>query len=159
VEALAAVRAGKPVDAAKLLEESEAARKPVGGSAGGVKFSAFRDGDDLLAPFLEVLAPGGRYVWLPLEMVQSLELTAPSKLRDLLWAPAKIRLRSGPSGDGYIPVVYPGSWEHADEAIRLGRRTDWVGDGPVRGAGQRVFYLDGNDRGLLELRSVEFSAG
>jgi type VI secretion system protein ImpE len=97
-------------------------------------------------------------VWLPLAGIESLEMPAPTKLRDLIWIPVKIKLRDGPSGDGFVPVLYPGSAEHADEAVRLGRSTDWIGAGPVRGAGHRTFYLDDVDRGVLELRRVEFAA-
>lgn len=159
LEALRAGSAGKSADAAAALEKSEGARKPLAGAADGAKFASFRDGDDVLSPFLEVFTGGSRYTWLPLEMIESVELPAPVKLRDLLWIPAKIKLRSGPKGDGYVPVLYPGSSAHADEAVRLGRATDWMGDAPVRGAGQRTFYVDGADRGVLELRKVEFAAG
>ena len=58
-------------------------------------------------------------------------------------------------------MLYAGSSEHADDQVKLGRMTDWqaVGEGRRLGVGQRLFLIDGEDRGMLEVRDVEFEAG
>ena len=58
----------------------------------------------------------------------------------------------------HIPAIY-GVTTGADDASRLGRRTDWVGTepAPVRGVGQRMFLLDGErEVGVMELSRVTF---
>jgi type VI secretion system protein ImpE len=167
VEAHRLFRTGKVAEARGLLAKAAASRPAQTGKAvdaGGAttEFSDLRDGDDFLAPFLEVFAREGRYVWLPLADIEGFEIPPPSKLRDLLFVPVKIQLRDGPMGEAYLPALYAGSHTNPDPALRLGRSTDWVapadgGDGPVTGVGQHVFYLDNGDRGLLELRSVTFA--
>ncbi len=59
-----------------------------------------------------------------------------------------------------MPAIY-GTLTGADDASRLGRRTDWVGEPPepVRGVGQRVFVVDGDrEVGVLELEQVTFGS-
>jgi type VI secretion system protein ImpE len=173
VAALAARRAGNAAEAGRLLASAAEGRPKVAGKAhtasGEIAFADIRDGDDLLAPFLEVFGRGGRYIWLPFADIESVELSAPTRLRDLLFIPVKMSLRDGPLGEAYIPSVYPGSHAHPEDAVKLARTTDWVSDpaapdGPVTGVGQHTLYLeaaDGSgmtDRGILEIRKLEFAA-
>ena len=64
----------------------------------------------------------GKYYWVPLEQVESLAANAPAAPRDLLWLPAHLSLRDGPEGDVFLPALYPGSHEHADDAVKLAGR-------------------------------------
>ncbi|HEX5271049.1 MAG TPA: type VI secretion system accessory protein TagJ, partial [Gemmataceae bacterium] len=75
--------------------------------------------------------------------------------RDLLWAPARIEMADA-AGDVFLPVLYPGSHEHADEGVKLGRMTDWrgAGGGPVLGAGLRTFLADDDAVSLPEWRQL-----
>jgi type VI secretion system protein ImpE len=95
---------------------------------------------------------------LPLSEVKQLSLQAPRTLRDLLWLPARIELHDKPLGEVFVPTLYFGSSGHADNAVKLGRMTDWktVGDGTLVGVGQRTFLIDEVERTLLEIREVEF---
>ena len=49
----------------------------------------------------------------------------------------------------------------ADDAIRLGHKTEWIGgDGrPVRGVGRKLFLVGDEARTLLELGEVKFEYG
>src|SRR5271154_908808 len=60
---------------------------PLSGTLNGKPFEFFSDADPRLGAKLEVFAAGD-YLWIPLEHVASVELQAPPRLRDLLWAPA-----------------------------------------------------------------------
>ena len=55
-------------------------------------------------------------------------------------------LHDGLEGDVLLPGLYPGSHEHADDAVKLGRATEWVGaEGEVvRGAGGKLFLAGDN---------------
>lgn len=159
LEALGCLRAGNPAEAAVLLEASGGSRLPLTGRLDGQPFVDWRDGDDILAPVLEIIAHNS-YVWLPFEQIKHLNISAPTRLRDLLWVPATLESHHGPVGDVYLPVLYAGSNEHADDRVRLGRMTDWhtAGEGLTLGVGQHLFFSDGQDKGMLEVRSLEFEA-
>jgi type VI secretion system protein ImpE len=123
-----------------------------------LSYKSLRDCDDLFAGVLEVMAQGG-YYWVPLEQIETLTLKPPGFPRDLLWAPARLELADS-GGNVFLPVLYPASHEHSDEAIKLGRATDWkeIPDGPVQGVGGRTFLVDEDAISLLEWRKLEREA-
>jgi type VI secretion system protein ImpE len=133
------------------------------GTLNGKPFQSIRDADPDIGPRLEVYAAGA-YLWIPFEHIASVEMEAPRRLRDTLWAPALVR--TGPSfkgtelGEVLIPVVYPFSWKNPDQPVWLGRSTEWVADdeGHEFPAGQKIFDVDGEEIPLLELRSLELSS-
>jgi type VI secretion system protein ImpE len=155
LEAVEALRQGRPDEARDALDRAEAARRPTPGRSAAGPFDDLRDADDLLAPALEVFAPAG-YCWVPWEHVQFLEVGPPGRLRDLLWLPARLATFDGQLGEVHLPNLYPGSASHADEAVRLGRRTEWeeVGAGIVRGRGQKVLLAGEEARTLAELAEL-----
>ena len=129
---------------------------PLTATIDGQACEGFRDLDDRLAGVLEVLAGNGRYLWVPLAAVASLRPTKPGRLRDLVWRPAEIDVRGGPSGTVYIPALYPfaageGAVGEGGGGQRMGRTTDWIeeADGTMRGIGQRG-WLAGDDIVTLE---------
>lgn len=63
------------------------------------------------------------YTWFPLEYARSLEPNAPKKLRDLIWPGARITADDGTSADVFLFALYPGSSEHEDDLVKLGRMT------------------------------------
>ena len=101
---------------------------------------------------LEVLAHG-RYFWVGLEQVRLLTSEPPRYPRDLLFLPAHIELEAE-QGDVFIPALYPGSHEHADDQVRLGRMTDWkeLDGGAMLGVGLHTLLCDDDALGLLEIR-------
>ena len=141
-----------------LLEQAQHAQASLRGNLEGQPFTAWRDGDDVLAPFLEVIVHD-KYVWLPFEQIKHLHITTPKRLRDLLWVPAILEAHAGPVGEVFLPVLYPDSHQHADERVKLGRMTDWTdrGEGVILGAGQHLFFIDGQDRGILAVHDTEFA--
>ena len=129
------------------------------GTLNGKPFESFEDADPRVGARLEVFAAGA-YLWIPLAHVESIEMEAPKKLRDLLWIPALVR--TGPAfkgtelGEVLLPVLAPFSSKRSDDNIRLGRATEWAEtDGQVLPFGQRVFDVDGEEVPILEIRKVE----
>ena len=57
----------------------------------------------------------------------------------------------------FLPNLYPGSHEHADAPIKLGRATDWKAPegGPVLGQGAKLFLVGDDALPLLEWRQVQ----
>jgi type VI secretion system protein ImpE len=131
------------------------------GTINGKPFSSSRDADPDIGGRLEVYAAGA-YMWIPFRHLASLQLSAPRRLRDTLWAPAAVT--TGDSfngtelGEVLIPALYPFSWRDPDEGVWLGRETVWNEDeeGHQYPSGQKVFLVDGEEFPLLELRSLEF---
>jgi type VI secretion system protein ImpE len=133
------------------------------GSINGQPFSSIVDADPRIGTRLDVYAAGA-YLWIPFEHIVSIEVEAPRRLRDLLWAPALVR--TGPEfkdkelGEVLIPVLYPNSFAHTTDAVRLGRETHWMdveGGEPIP-VGQKMFLVDGEEFPLLEVRKLEFAA-
>ncbi len=156
LEAINCLRGNQPGQAAELLAQIAETEPAVHGQLNDKPFETLRDCDDLFGPVLEVMAHGEYYL-LPLSQVDNLAMNPPKYPRDLLWVPAKLSIRDGPAGDVFLPAVYPGSHEHADNQIKLGRQTDWksTDSGPVRGLGLRTFLADEEAISLLEWRDLQ----
>lgn len=159
LEAVNQLRQAQPAAAKALLEQAAANYPRLSGRLDGQVFDDFCDSDAILGPFLEAFVQSD-YVWLPLEQIKQLTIPLPTHLRDLLWTPARLEAHSGPVGDVFLPVLYPGSCRHDDDRIKLGRLTDWLdsGDGLARGVGQHLFLVGEDGRALLEMRELVFDA-
>jgi type VI secretion system protein ImpE len=140
-----------------------APQRQFSGTLNGQPFESITDADPRIGARLELFAAGA-YLWVPFEHVVSIQIAEPKRLRDLLWAPAIVR--TGPAfedkelGEVLIPVLYPMSYAHPDDAVRLGRATEWQereGDEPIP-CGQKMFLVDGEEFPLLEVRTLEFTA-
>lgn len=161
-----ALRAGDMASAAQAAAEAEAARPRAPGDADNEPFDDFRDGDDLLAGVFEVLTTTGKYFWIPTERVEAIELHPPGRPRDLAWRRVSMTVRDGPDGDVYLPVTYDWIDEAPDDALRLGRATDWrslfeaSGDAPglVQGLGQRTFLAGERPLELMAVTRLRFGA-
>ena len=149
--ALKALIAGNPQGALEAIEQADREAAPVAGTLNGQSIEAFRDADDLFGPVIEVLAQGG-YYWVPLEQVAGLTANAPAYPRDLLWFPVKLSIKDGPAGDAFLPTIYYGSATNSDEAVKLGRVTQWTETEPVRGTGLRMLAANEDLVSVLELR-------
>jgi len=136
-----------------------AAPSPVGGTLNGEPFSSIEDADPRLGARLEVIA-GGRYLWIPFAHLASWSMPAPTRLRDLHWAPAQ--LRTGPSvadkelGEILLPALSVGAWRHAEDEIRLGRATDWedLPSGDFAPVGQKLLRVDDRLVPLVDVREL-----
>jgi type VI secretion system protein ImpE len=158
LEAVNRLRENRPGEARSSLDESARVRPVLQGRLDGQEFDGFRDADDVIGPFLEVFIHN-RYTWFPFEALRRIEISAPRRLRDLLWVPATLESWNGSVGEAFLPVLYAGSSDHPDEQVRLGRMTDWkpAVDGLTLGAGQRIFLVSDEERSMLEVRTVEFA--
>ncbi len=141
LEALPYLARGEQAEARKRLDEANAAVPNLTGTINGKPFDRLYDADERFGTVLEVFATGGVYTWVPLEQVASITMNPPQAPRDVLLRPASILLTDGVSGDVLLPGMYPDTYLHEDDEIRLGRATEWLGaDGEVaRGAGGKLF--------------------
>lgn len=156
LEAISRLREGRHTEAAGLLERANAMAPTVRGKLNDQPFETLRDADDLLAFVLEVMAHG-QYFWVPLEQVEAVVMNAPKAPRDLLWVATRLETKDSAAGNVFLPALYPGSHEQDNDALRLGRATDWrqVDGGPVRGVGLKMYLAGDRDINLLEWRTLE----
>lgn len=137
---LLAARAGE--DAKAVREAADDSAPTLTGLVDDRPFETLRDLDDRTADVLEVLTSTGKYVWAPWSAVVSLEMRPVVRIRDLVWRPAELELRDGPTGVVYLPMIY-----HADAANMTGshllaRQTEWVEIGGLTcGVGQRCLLI------------------
>jgi type VI secretion system protein ImpE len=150
----------KDIDRAKeIFDQIEDIRPTVAGTIKGKPFSGFKDTDAYLADFLEAIVYE-RYVWIPIESIRELSIENPKTLFDLLWIPARLTSWEGLTMSCYLPVIYPGSFRHEDDRVKLGRITDWVHlGGPFsRGVGQHVFEIGDDEVPILEIQEAFFDS-
>jgi type VI secretion system protein ImpE len=157
LEAAMLLREGRTAEAAASLQQAESLRPSPTGTLDGQPFDEFRDMDDLTSSFLEVYTVTGKYYWVPIEQVELIEFREPKGARDLLWRRTHLIVRDGPDGEVFLPTTYPGTQTDADDRLRLARLTDWRGERPVRGVGQRMFLVGDRDLPILELKTIEFN--
>lgn len=159
LDAINRLREGNTAEATALLHKAAEATPPAKGTLNGKPVEGVRDCDDVLSGVLEA-SNHGHYFWVPLEQVVALKVTPPKFPRDLCWVTGHMEL-AGSVGDVFLPALYPFSHEHADEAVKLGRQTDWLGagDDPVRGAGLKLFLADEDAVPLLEWKEFQAAGG
>ncbi len=148
--ALSALSAGRMAEGAALRDEAFDAAGDTFGTLDGRDFGWIADADPRLGPCFEAIV-AGRWGLVPFEAVASLRTEGPRDLRDVVWLPVEVALRSGQSAAALLPARYPGA-ETAADRLRLGRATEWDGELPL---GQRLWTTDdGNETGLLDLHEV-----
>jgi type VI secretion system protein ImpE len=141
-------------------EPVESTEPALRGTLNGKTFTTLRDADERLGARLEVFA-GGDYLWIPLRHLASLETKPPTRLRDLLWVPAVLRMGPGFArrdlGEVLVPALSPLTFQHPDPQVRLGRLTEWSIDEQGReiAAGQKMIIADEEEVPFLEIRTLE----
>ena len=158
LEAAVAIRDQRAAEAVDLLRQSEEQAISIAGNCNDKSFVGLRDLDDLLGPVLEAITPNGKYYWINMNSVCSIEFHKPEQLHDLVWRRATTEIQDGPQGDVYVPVLYGGSHAHEDELIRLGRKTDWTAEEPVRGVGQRELLVGEEAVPVMEIERLTLSS-
>ena len=149
--------AGLGAMAAGRVEEGAAQRDAAFDDAGdtpgeidGAPFTWIADADPRLGPCFEAIV-AGRWGLVPFEAVSRIKTEGPRDLRDVVWLPVEMALRSGQSAAALLPARYPGT-EAASDPLRLGRATEWDGDVPL---GQRLWSRDdGAETGVLDFREI-----
>ena len=146
--------------------ESSSEPLPAGalsGTLNGQPFTSLTDADPRIGKRIEVFA-AGQYAWVPLEHVVSVRMEKPKRLRDVLWAPARVTVgsnfRGEELGEVLLPALAPLSCRHPDGEVRLGRVTDWeeTTDGTFVPVGQKLLLVDGEPFPFLELRALDITA-
>jgi type VI secretion system protein ImpE len=153
------LREGRPDEARETFLRAASISPAVSGRLNGRPFATLVDCDDVFGSVLEVIVRG-EYYWVPLEQVQSLTMGPPRFPRDLIWAPAQLDL-ADLSGPVFLPVLYPGSHQHPDDRVKLGRLTEWKHSDAdlVIGVGSHLFQADDEEVGLLEWRELRLGEG
>lgn len=134
-----------------------------GGEWNGGGFGELADADPRIGANLEVFIAGS-YTWVPFGYIESVEVSAPTKLRDLMWATAILHptaaFRLQDIGEVLLPVLSPLSWRSSDDNVRLGRSTVWEEDAKWEAVplGQKMFSSGDEEFSLLELRSLKFNS-
>jgi type VI secretion system protein ImpE len=140
-----------------------AAPEPVTGTLNGTPFSSLRDADPRIGARLEIMA-GGRYLWIPFAHLASVTMEAPTRLRDIHWAPARVvvgpSIRDQELGEVLLPALTAAAWRHNDDAIRLGRATDWLDlpDGDFAPVGQKILLVDDQPVPLIDVRELRIDS-
>ena len=163
---LAKALQASPAEAAELrsqaLEQAEASAGQITLADGNtVDIEWICDGDSRIGPVCEFIMQG-RYSWVPFAAVRSLRLLPPEGLTDLVWAQAEITLVDGRSQPCLSPARYPAQesgYAQQDEALRLGRRTEWLELSPdnYAGLGQTMWMSDQGEHALLDIRSLSLN--
>jgi type VI secretion system protein ImpE len=152
------VREGNVAEARQILDQVEEQRPAYACKVNGKEVEDFRDYNDLTSCILEVIIKDS-YVWVPFEQVEKIEFTPPKSLRDLFWIQAKLETANGTNGEVMIPSLYVNSHKNQNDQVRLGRMTDWreIGEDIYAGEGLKLFWVDGTDQPILELKEVEIN--
>lgn len=158
LKAFLALREKNYSAAADFAAEAEQSRPHVSGLINGQPFDDFRDMDDLLPAYIEVFTTTGKYYWIPLSRIESIEFHPAKRLRDLFWRRCSMSVTGGPEGDVYIPAIYHYT-DNVDDLHSLGRATSWdEKNGLVRGIGQRTFLSGEEDLSIMQLNTIIFNS-
>jgi type VI secretion system protein ImpE len=158
IEASIRAREKRLGEAKQLLDQAEAERPRVKGTCNGRAFDDLRDLDDMTAAVFEVLTSTGKYYWIPVERVRSIEFRKPERLRDLIWRRANMSVESGPDGEVFLPATYWTNDTEAGDKALLGRITEWRGGDaePMRGVGQVSFLVGDESVPIMQIQSMTF---
>lgn len=152
------LREGNVAEAREILDQVEEQRPAFACKINGEEASDFRDYNDLTSCVFEVIVKDA-FVWLPIEQVEKIKFTPPKSLRDLFWIQAEVETANGTNGEMFFPALYANSFKSTNDQIRLGRMTDWrdAGEDIYVGEGMKMFWFDGKDKPVLELKEIEFN--
>jgi type VI secretion system protein ImpE len=160
LDALPYIARGELAEARKRLDDANAAVPSLTGAMNGRPFEGLYDADERFGTVIEVFGTGGVYTWVPLEQVESITMNPPRAPRDVIWRPANVTLTDGLSGDVLVPGLYPDTHSHAEDAIRLGRGTEWLGNGQeiACGAGGKMLLTAEGPISMTSVLQVALSA-
>ena len=129
----------------------------VSGSIDGTEFEWLADSDCRIGPVLEAIVDG-RYLWIPLQRIATINIDKPTDLRDVVWLPAHFTWVNGGESYGIIPARYPSSYNNDDPLLALSRKTVWedCGDDLFLGLGQKILTTETTDYPLLDVRTICF---
>ena len=155
-EALRLLGQGSIAEAAALRAQAFEAAPALPGRLNGEPFEWIADADVRMGPVCEAML-NGKYYWIPFGRLSRIEVEAPSDLRDLIWAPARLTFTNGGEQVAFLPARYPGTELAEEDDVRLSRKTQWrdLGADTHVGMGQRMFATDVGETAILEARTIE----
>ena len=158
LQALISLRDGDAPQAAEHVTAAREQEAVVSGEYDGNAFSGMTDLDDLLGSTLEVYTATGKYYWLSLSQIVSLEMKPVQHLSDQLWRSADIETVGDVSGHVHVPALYYGSHSAEDQRLCIGRATDWQERhaGLICGVGQREWLLGEEVAAVNSVASLSF---
>jgi len=129
----------------------------VSGKIDGTEFEWLADSDVRLGPVLEAMVEG-RYLWVPIQNIASIDIDQPVDLRDVVWLSAHFTWINGGESYGVMPGRYPSSYDNDDPLLALSRKTIWedCGNELFLGLGQKLLTTEITDYPLLDVRSIQF---
>jgi type VI secretion system protein ImpE len=157
IESVRVLGQGHPDKAATLRAEAFDGAPAVSGFADKAPFEWLADTDERLGPVFEAVIEG-RYYWIPMSQVAAIDIEAPTDLRDVVWTPVRFTWTNGGTAIALMPARYPGSESAEDDAIKLGRRTDFIDAGGETfvGLGQRMWATPDAELPMLQTRRIVF---
>ncbi len=155
--AISLVKEGKYGDAQKVVDNVEENRPAFTCKVNGKASSDIRDFNDLTMCVFEAIVQDS-YSWLPFEQVSSVKLFEAKSLRDNFWRQAEVEMLNGTKGEMFIPCLYSGTYKSKDEAVRLGKATDWkdIDEEIFIGEGMRVFQTEDSNIPFTDIQTIEF---
>ena len=156
-EAIRLFASGETDHAISLRDQAFDEAPDATGTIDGMRFEWIADADSRFGPAFEAIV-SGTWGLIPFDAVSGIKSEGARDLRDLVWYPVEIALRSGQSIAAFLLARYPGTETMGDASQKLARATGWTpaawGDA---GVGQRLWSLSGGeDVPLLSLRSLVF---
>jgi type VI secretion system protein ImpE len=157
IEALRLIAQGEPERAKQLQNEAFEQVSVNPGRLNDEPFNWLADADQRIGPVLEAII-NGRYYWVPMQHLRSVELDPPADLRDMVWTPARIRFVNGTGTVALIPSRYCCTEASNDSALMLARKTIWQQpfEALYIGLGQRMLVTDSGEYALLNTRNIHF---
>lgn len=156
VEAVRLGAQGRHPEAEQLRNAALEQAPAVGGEIDGKPFEWIADADSRLGPLCEAII-NGKYYWIPFHRLRVIAIEPPEDLRDFVWMPVRLTFANEGESVALIPTRYPGSETHAEGAVRLSRKTDWIqaGTATYLGVGQRTFATDAGEYSLMDVRRIQ----
>ncbi|MET1254944.1 type VI secretion system accessory protein TagJ [Aliikangiella maris] len=144
-------------NAVESLKKIEKELQPINIKYNGQAVEEFRDLDDVVGRFIEVIGGNGKYYWIHISQIEELAFIAPVDRLDILWRRAEILLKNGMKGEVRIPTCYIGS---DNDASKLAKVTEWneVAQNLVRGIGQRTFLIGNEAVPIMDMEKIEAAA-
>ncbi|AXF77591.1 ImpE family T6SS protein Cts1E [Erwinia tracheiphila] len=138
------------------VQAFEIAPESAGGGEMTGAFSWIADGDGRIGPACEFISAGG-YRQVPFSAIQTLNVPQPTRILDLIWAPAHINVNNE-IYYGYVPARYPVSSE-AEQNVKLGMITEWSQHSDIfsTGVGRKMLITDRGEFSLLEVTEIKFA--
>jgi type VI secretion system protein ImpE len=157
-KATVALKAGDAIRALRAVDRANSRAPDLRGTLDGEPFEGLRDGDDRTAFVLEFFCDGA-FIWVPFAAIKSLRLDDPAGPLDHVYRPALVRLTTGESLVGHVPLVAAGTTltEHGDRhRLGLDSDSDVIGDVMV-GIGGKSWLVGEEIVDVATIRMLEFA--